>query len=191
MRNKFSELIAQGVATFEYTPIGKEIPEQDPICRHYNNIFALPTNTHMSMMEDGTRVITGSMIRNKRDWGDFLCGCMTYRLSFEISGFYSVNHMLDAYGLCGRYGELNGDVVYFVEPCTPGQRECPCPGVCHATTNESRIPRRLEEFGLSKNDFKGNVEDVLKHLNENHEGDWFKFDDCFICYTKDNLIKVI
>ena len=38
MRDKFSDLIKNGVAGFHYTPITSDKPDTDPICRMYNNI---------------------------------------------------------------------------------------------------------------------------------------------------------
>ena len=75
MRNKFTELIEQGVARFEYTPIAPEIPEQDPICRQYNNIWSIPSDTHMHLNhETGDRYITGHMVGIASKWDSFVTG---------------------------------------------------------------------------------------------------------------------
>ena len=86
MRDKFSELIKQGVAEFNYTPISKNVPEADPICRMYNNIFSIPTDTHMSITDNGDRVITGHMI-NTANWENFCSSC--FCCSFLFSHFNS------------------------------------------------------------------------------------------------------
>ena len=116
MRSKFSDMIKQGVAKFEYTPIIKDTPETDIICKQYNNIFAMPTDTHMSMLEDGRRVITGSMI-GTRKWQDFLSLCQYANIDFRPTGFYCFDDFLYKYRLCGEMGNLNGEVVYFLKPC--------------------------------------------------------------------------
>lgn len=137
MRDKFSELIKQGVAEFKYTNISKDIPEQDPVCRMYNNIFSIPSDTHMSCLEDGRRVITGHMI-NTNNWGKFLMSCCWGAVNFITSGTWSVYDFLYRYNLEGRMGTLNGDVVYFVTPIPEEKRKAQMNA--QVVTNESNIP---------------------------------------------------
>ena len=137
MRDKFSELIKQGVAEFKYTNISKDVPEQDPICRMYNNIFSIPSDTHMSCLEDGRRVITGHMI-NTDNWGKFLMSCCWGAVNFITSGTWSVYDFLYRYNLEGRIGTLNGDVVYFVTPIPEEKRRVQMNA--QVVTNESNIP---------------------------------------------------
>ena len=87
MRDKFSELINQGVAKFEYTPTIGSIPEQDPVCRAYNNIFSIPSDTHMSCLPDGNRVITGHMI-NTPKWESFVCSPFWGAVDFRTTGYW-------------------------------------------------------------------------------------------------------
>lgn len=137
MRDKFSELIKQGVAEFKYTNISKDVPEQDPICRMYNNIFSIPSDTHMSCLEDGRRVITGHMI-NTDNWGKFLMSCCWGAVNFITSGTWSVYDFLYRHNLEGRIGTLNGDVVYFVTPIPEEKRRAQMN--VQVVTNESNIP---------------------------------------------------
>lgn len=137
MRDKFSELIKQGVAEFKYTNISKDIPEQDPICRMYNNIFSIPSDTHMSCLEDGRRVITGHMI-NTPNWSIFVQSCCWGAVDFRPSGIWSVCDFLFGNGLEGRIGTLNGDVVYFVTPIPEENRKAIMKA--QVVTNESNIP---------------------------------------------------
>lgn len=137
MRDKFSELIKQGVAEFKYTNISKDVPEQDPICRMYNNIFSIPSDTHMSCLEDGRRVITGHMI-NTDNWGKFLMSCCWGAVNFITSGTWSVYDFLYRHNLEGRIGTLNGDVVYFVTPIPEEKRRVQMNA--QVVTNESNIP---------------------------------------------------
>ena len=66
MFNRFKQMIEQGVAPAPYDSsknvLPNETPETDYICRVYNNFWSVVTDTHMSMMEDGRRVITGSFV---------------------------------------------------------------------------------------------------------------------------------
>lgn len=137
MRDKFSELIKQGVAEFKYTNISKDIPEQDLICRMYNNIFSIPSDTHMSCLEDGRRVITGHMI-NTDNWGKFLMSCCWGAVNFVTSGTWSVYDFLYRHNLEGRIGILNGDVVYFVTPIPMEKYKAQMSA--QVVTNESNIP---------------------------------------------------
>lgn len=137
MRDKFSELIKQGVAEFKYTNISKDVPEQDPICRMYNNIFSIPSDTHMSCLEDGRRVITGHMI-NTDNWGKFLMSCCWGAVNFITSGTWSVYDFLYRHNLEGRIGTLNGDIVYFVTPIPEEKRKAQMNA--QVVTNESNIP---------------------------------------------------
>ena len=52
MRDKFSEMIAAGVARFDYTNIAHPMGETDPVCRAYNNIFSIffPLFIHINIL---------------------------------------------------------------------------------------------------------------------------------------------
>lgn len=140
MRDIFSELIKQGVAEFKYTNISKDTPEQDPICRMYNNIFSIPSDTHMSCLEDGRRVITGHMI-NTDNWGKFIISCFWGAVNFRTAGTWSVCDFLYRYGLEGSMGTLNGDVVYFVTPIPKEKRLAQMSN--QVVTSESNIPASI------------------------------------------------
>lgn len=114
MRSKFSELIAQGVTRFNYTPIIQETPCTDPVCLEYNNIFGPAMDTHMSILEDGTRVITGHRVANEREWADFANSYRWNGVDFHDSGYCSLNEFFSRYGLTYTRGMLNGDVVICV-----------------------------------------------------------------------------
>lgn len=137
MRDKFSELIKQGVAEFKYTNISKGVPEADPICRMYNNIFSIPSDTHMNCLEDGRRVITGHMI-NTDKWCMFVQSCCWGAVDFRTSGTWSVCDFLFRNGLEGKMGTLNGDVVYFVTPMSEEDRKALMKA--QVITTESNIP---------------------------------------------------
>lgn len=141
MRDKFSELIAQGVAAFGYTNIAPEIPEQDFVCRMYNNIFSIPTDTHMHYNnETGERYITGHMIATP-NWDNFVYASSWGAVTFKPAGYWSLCDFLQKNGLKGEYSTLNGDTIYLVAPIPESEDyiNCVCPTCC--TTTESRIPQ--------------------------------------------------
>ena len=106
MRDKFSELIAQGVARFDYKPIAPEITEQDFVCRAYNNIFSIATDTHMHLdHETGIRYITGKIVSIKEKFDSFLCASQWMGVNFRHSGYWSACNFLQMNGLTGQYPE--------------------------------------------------------------------------------------
>lgn len=176
MRNKFTELIEQGVTRFEYTPIAPEIPEQDPICRQYNNIFSIPTDTHMHLNhETGERYITGHMIEQTAKWDSFVYSHNWGAVTFKTTGYWCLCDFLQKHGLEGRHSILNGDSIYLVTPI-PAEADCPapvCPVCC--TTSESKIPQPIANLVAGgdimkiKECYKGksSIYDVCAAMNEN------------------------
>ena len=179
MRDKFSELIAQGVARFDYKPIAPEIPEQDPVCRQYNNIFSIATDTHMHLdHETGIRYITGKLVNIKEKFDSFLYASQWMGVNFRHSGYWSACQFFQTNGLSGRYGALNGDVVYEVAPipaCADMQGvvcpECPTT-VC---TTESKIPSPIAILAANGDFYKivecyqgkNNLYEVCEAMNNN------------------------
>lgn len=184
MRNKFTELIEQDVARFEYTRIAPEMPEQDPICRTYNNIWSIPSDTHMMLCPvTGNRYITGSMVA-KDKWESFVYAHNWGAVTFKTTGYWCLCDFLQKNGLCGRRSTINGDVVYEIIPCSGD--DCP---VCHGyapatcTTTESRIPDNAAKLTVDGNlmkirecyNGKSNLYEVCEALNESiyvHGNDW-------------------
>lgn len=123
MRNKFSEWVEQGIAKFDYTPILPEMHHKDPICLEYNNIFSMALDTHMSLLEDGRRIITGHNVgtdkwnyfMNCSHWGGInFCENHNY---FTLRGFLQNNNLVDTYGL------INGDYVCILQDANTLQSE--------------------------------------------------------------------
>lgn len=177
MRNKFTELIERGVAAFDYTPIAPEMPEQDYICRMYNNIWSIPSDTHMHLAEDGTRYITGHMISTDK-WDRFVCAGNWGAVDFKTTGYWGLCNFLQSHGLRGQLGNLNGDNVYVVTPIeemTGVDDNCPvcCPTCC--TTTESQIPAQISTLTFDNNPIrvkecyngKSNLYEVCEALNNN------------------------
>lgn len=178
MRNKFTELINQDVARFDYTPIASQLPESDGICIFYNNIWSIPSDTHMHYnRETGERYITGHMVAIEEKWNRFVCSTNWGGITFKNSGFWSLCDFLQSQGLCGKYSSLNGDVIYLVKPieeCIPGNVEADicCPNCC--TTSESKIPLPIGSLVVDGNTMKilecyhkkSNLYEVCEAMNE-------------------------
>lgn len=198
MRNKFSELVKQGIASFNYTPISHDTPEQDPICRMYNNIYSIPSDTHMSCLDDGSRVITGHMI-NTPQWSVFCRSCAWAAVDFRTSGCWSLCDFLYKHGLKGEISTLNGDVVYKVIPFTPDEKEevkssCSCPMTCN--TLESRIPIPITSLTNSGNKlhllecFNNPIEKVVEKMNESvwiKGNNWVPFENNIVGLIGDQI----
>ena len=168
MRNKFTELIQQGVAKFEYTPIAQETPEYDPICREYNNLFGLVNDTHMSCTQDGHRIITGHII-NTPKWDEFVTAHIWG--TFEFKQYWSLSDWAFKYNFELTKGLFNGDKVIYVHD-TP-QVNIPVPVAKHTyTTTESNIPQLVStlttngDINKFMECFGGNIDEVVKNLNE-------------------------
>lgn len=177
MRDKFSELIKSGVAKFEYTNTAPVTPTQDPLVRFYNNIFGMPSDTHMTKLFDGRYIITGSMVKtDKFDnfvcsqyWGgiDFKSHTYPYRGSVDIE-IYSAIDLFYLYGYDYKIDAVNGDVVVVLVPVEEmgGPYEEPSA----YTTTESKIPKPLRE--LTTNGREEHIKECLrsnspiKSLNE-------------------------
>ena len=197
MRNKFSELLATGVANFNYTPITSDQPDTDPICRIYNNIFSIPSDTHMSITADGERIITGHMI-NTQHWKDFCCSFCWGAVDFRHAGTWSVAEFLYKNGLKGEITSLNGDVVYKITDRSPDD-ECQACALtpCQCNTLESQIPMPITTITTTGN--KMHViecfnNDVINNLNESTyiKGcNWVLFEDQIIGLINDKVYKLI
>lgn len=179
MRNKFTELIEQGVARFDYTPIAPSVPEQDIVCRMYNNIWSIPSDTHMHLDTTGIRYITGHMVGITNRWEQFVCACSWGAINFRTTGYWSLCDFLQKNGLRGEFGVLNGDNVYIVTPIEEvpgapacGDAICKCPNCC--ITTESKIPAPIAIMTMDNNPLhikecykgKSNLYEVCEALNE-------------------------
>ena len=171
--DKFSELIKQGVAKFEYKHITGNITDTYPqdlesqMIRDYNNLYSIATNTHMGRSADNRIIITGTLVKDTKYFDRFLCSSYYKNLTFDKcpSCFFR------DYGFVGHYEILNNDNVYVLELITEHpelaqtqicQDNCVCP--C-----EGGIPRNVRFISTSGNfeDVKECVtEDTAKSLNE-------------------------
>ena len=196
MRNKFTDLIKAGVASFNYVPLAGETPEQDPVCRAYNNIFSIPTDTHMSCIDGETRVITGHMIATENR-GAFMNSCHWGAVEFKTSGFWCLADFLYLHNLEGQISNLNGDVVFLVTPRIKNEENIPAPK--SVTANESQIPLPLTSITNSGNIhhvlecFGHNIDDVVKKLNEStwiKGSNWVPTENGIVGIVGDTIYKM-
>lgn len=176
MRSKFSELIAQGIARFNYTPIIQETPCTDPICLEYNNIFGPAMDTHMSMLEDGTRVITGHRVADECEWANFVNSYRWNGVDFHDSGYYTLNEFFGRYGLTYKKGVLNNDVVMFIENIENPNNE----------PIETKLPQANESLNEAKAlkldtfinfDLQSDIYNVLSDLAQEYDAHNKNFDE--------------
>lgn len=139
MRNKFSEWIDAGIAKFEYTPTLPEISQTDPVCTQYNNIFGMALDTHMSLLEDGRRIITGHNVATQK-WRYFINCSQWGGMNFADAGYWSVNDFLGRFNLGGIESVVNGDIVWLVEECLPVQ------GTAMPQADESVTESKSDDF---------------------------------------------
>lgn len=202
MRNRFTEWISQGIAAFKHTRLTQEVPEQDPICRLYNNIFSIPSDTHMSCLEDGTRVITGHMI-NTQQWDNFSCASSWGAICFGDSvnkRYWNLCYFLSEHKLKGQIETLNGDIVYRIYPVPEEEYTQCCPCVCPSfcVTSESKIPQPVSVLSINGSKIHilecftkiNNKYDVVNKMNESFNvkgNDWFLYNNKIYGVVDDKL----
>lgn len=171
--DRFSELIKQGVAKFEYKPITGNITDTYPqdsvsqMIRNYNNLYSIATNTHMSRTSDGKIIISGTLVKDEKYFDTFLCSCWYKNLTFQKC---PANFLRD-YGYIGHREILNGDTVYVLELLTehPELAQVQLSQDNCVAALEGGIPRNVRFISTSGNfeDVKECVtEDTAKSLNE-------------------------
>lgn len=185
MRDKFSELIDRGVARFDYTNIVKSVPDADPVCRSYNNIFSIPSDTHMSVLPDGRRIITGHFVSTP-NWERFAGSCTWGGIDFRRKGegYCCLYEFLYRCGLEGHKDVLNGDTVFVIVPCTTSETDSRtvCPDCASMAESGRKIPVSLLSVNGNEDDVKEcwndsvTLDDVVKKLNESSDvcgASWF------------------
>lgn len=171
MRDKFSELIEKGVASFEYTPICGETPSQCPICRMYNNVWGAASDTHMAHAADGNIYITGRVIGWERQFQHMKWATEFGGVKFSDSGFFSLDDFLYKNDLDIIVTTLNGDVVAKVIDRVKPKDLVPTP--TQSVAMESGINKPLATLTLDRNEntlkecFKGTIDEVVENLNSN------------------------
>lgn len=188
MRDKFSELINKGVASFQERPVGSPTPTLDPMVKTYNNLWGLLTDTHMSAVEDGY-IITGTFVKS-RYWDGFKYCSYYGNTNIKLgSGYCNLESMVYSNGYEMKPDIYNGDYVIRLtkrpepssdlEKCV-GSTDCcvPCDTTCSpcvTSLGESQIPHPFKEF-FTREEITaiseawrcgdGNAVKVLENLND-------------------------
>lgn len=145
MRSKFSELVAMGIAGFEHTPIAQETPQYCPVCHTYNNVWGVITDTHMSCLPNGRRVITGTFVSKTPEWTRLMYASFWGGVRFDTTGYMSLSEFLYTHGLETVAITLNGQPAIELVPC----EDCPVSGIkCTSyTTTETKFPQPVQRLG--------------------------------------------
>ena len=195
--DKFSELIAKGVAAFHHVPVAPEMPTTDPIVRTYNNLFGATTDTHMVSIGD-EYMITGSLFKSRsateRAFSMYGLGAVDFR----PSGYWSAHDFFCKNKLIGSFGKLNGDDVYVLTIRKEGDKEngpeccdCCCDGLAYESMHDcarrcmmagSQIPHSIAELTTSGDPYHimecykdaKDIYEVVQRLNESRfvKGEW-------------------
>lgn len=195
MRDKFSELIDKGIASFEYTNIADNSCD-DFLCRLYNNLFSIPTDTHMKQLDDCTYVITGHMI-NTPDWNKFLYATYWGGMKITCADFCHLADFLYQNDVEGEISEINGDTVYVLK------RKCEDCECCKNrqpktyTTTESSIPRPLTDL-ITDSRIEHiweclAQEDPIEALNKNSYilgNHWINYNNEVSCKIRNKVVKI-
>lgn len=158
--DRFSELVAKGVAAFNYTPIASD-SVSCPVCRSYNNIFSIATDTHMDCYGENGKIITGSLVGNYKMFDFFQWTSQFRGVNFTHSGVTSFADWMSKCGFQGHYEMVNHQPAYILTPIEE-QPEDNESNVASYVTSESRIPQS-SRF-LSKN---SDYEDIAECIGSN------------------------
>lgn len=160
-----------GEYAFKRTDIAHELPCNDLIARGYNNIFSIPTDTHMALLDDGRRVITGHMVGTYH-WNDFKISTFWGGIDFRPTGYNSVEDYLYKNGLEGKLDVLNNEPVYIVtvRKDANGEKIEDKPGHFVTTESKRQMPLSMLSVNGDENDvldcLRGTLDEAVKEMNE-------------------------
>lgn len=146
MRNKFTDLVAAGVASFEHEPIAPQTPSACPICHTYNNVWGVLTDTHMSFV-DNRWIITGTYVSNTTKWQTLLYAPAIGGCQFFTTGYACLSNFLYKSGLCQRMITLNGQPAIELTKCD-GDVACANVQCTKYHTSESKVPHSVARLGM-------------------------------------------
>lgn len=155
MRNKFTEWIENGLAPSRYTTktIG-DTPETCPVCRLYNNIFSMITDSHMSqtVLPSGecVHIITGALARNKTMFDRVLYACDYNTINISrmflaagVEGLYSLGDLFNRMNWMASVEKVNNDNAIVLREKPAEIALAPVSPDTTYTTSESRIPQSV------------------------------------------------
>ncbi|MDE7348003.1 MAG: hypothetical protein K2N48_14830, partial [Muribaculaceae bacterium] len=165
MRSKFTELVNAGVASFNPEPIAPDVPHYCPICHTYNNVWGVITDTHMSCLPDGRRVITGTFVSDPKKWTNLMYSSFWGGVRFDTTGYMSLSEFLYKSGLETRSIFLNGQNAIELVPC----EECTVADIkCSSyTTTETKFPQPINRLGAVTEclELSNSLSEAVRKLN--------------------------
>ncbi len=130
---------------FKPDPIANRVPEQCPVCRTYNNIWGIATDTHCACV-DGRTFITGTLVGDPNKWTQLMYNPSIGGYVFKTTGYNSLSDFLYRAKLCPQVTTLNGQAAIELVPCP--EEACIGDLTCKAyTTHESKIPQPVSQIG--------------------------------------------
>lgn len=192
----FQDLLTNPVLNRKNTDVKVNTYGSDGLIRGYNNIWGIISDTHMSKLEDGRYIISGSMLRNRDRFNSFLYAWNWGGYTFNAAsvGCRSLACYLNKFGYTGNYGTVDGDIVYIL---TDLDTEENLDGQYSVGTMGSAFVATYENKEIAKSLKCNNLKDVLESLNtnENIEGvNWSvaSTGDSQVCFVNENnnIIKV-
>lgn len=170
MRNIFSELISSGIASRHYDAIAPEQPGSCNISRAYNNLWGVLTDTHMSCLPDGRRIITGTLFDNANKWDMLLYACTWGGVRFSTSGWTSLSEFFYTFDLEPKVVKINGQTAIELIDCEDCDCPCDCVQCASYTTSESRIPQPISKLGKVNECFQAHsLREIAKRMNASPE----------------------
>lgn len=165
MRSKFTDLVNAGVAGFHNTPIAPETPQYCPVCHTYNNVWGVITDTHMSCLPDGRRVITGTFVSDPKKWTQLMYASFWGGVRFDTTGYMSLSEFLYRNGLDTFITNINGQPAMELIPC----EECAVTDIkCSSyTTTETKFPQPINRLGgvLECLELSGSLSEAVRRMN--------------------------
>lgn len=192
MRNKFSDLINSGVASFHHEPIAPKLPNNagfagDYMSRIYNMYWGAATDSHMSVTQEGRRFIKGRITQDPCKWQDLMYCNHWGGIDWCQSGYCSLAEFLSQLSMRAVVAEHNGEQGIEIIPC----EQCPAQFTTpHAvTTTESKIPQPIHVLGDTnaiQEAFENahNREQLVENLNNSRwiAGEkWFVYENTVAC----------
>lgn len=189
MRNQFTDMIESGIAPgIKHNPMAGEIPNNDPICREYNNIFSIPSDTRMTCVcIDGicTRIISGRLISQstsvtgKMKLEKFIYNTFNWGVSYTSAGYCSPSDFFYKHGLCYTAEMYNNELVLKVCECNMNG-SCDMCGVCQCADSIAPIPMTTGESMVTDPDIisrytncqRDTIKESIDALNSNIGGKW-------------------
>lgn len=201
----FQDLIKAGIAPSRYdTKLMGQTTDTDPLVRTYNNIWGIISDTHMSRLEDGRYVITGSMVSDQRKFSTFLYAERWGGYNFGNSSlktlsdsYLSLCSLINRNNCVGSFEKINGDNVYVLTPLSDEQQseksKCSasiqCDGCCIGCS-ESVFPIKMSQITSNEKTLASILEandSLLDKVNKLNESEDIDGKNWSVCYDMEGL----